>query len=184
MEALVRWKHPELGLLSPDKFIPLAEELDLIDDLGEMVLRQACLDAVRWPLDIQVAVNVSPIQFRNSGFARRVSDVLAETRLPAKRLELEITESVLLGRSEDNIRAAIVCAVANLGRTLDIVTTAEGVETKEQLELLRAAGCTQAQGYLFGRPCAVAQLNFDNTIDWTASKDEKGLTACDTMLVT
>jgi EAL domain-containing protein (putative c-di-GMP-specific phosphodiesterase class I) len=162
-----------------------------------MVLRQACLDAVKWPVDIQVAVNVSPIQFRNPGFARRVSDVLAETKLPAKRLELEITESVLLGRSEDNIRilhelrgmglsvalddfctgysslsylrifpfdkikidrsfvsemsridvcAAIVCAVANLGRTLDIVTTAEGVETKEQLELLRAAGCTQAQG--------------------------------------
>jgi diguanylate cyclase (GGDEF)-like protein len=234
MEALVRWRHPEHGLMSPDKFIPLAEETGLIDRLGEMVLRQACLDAVKWPPDVRVAVNVSPVQFRNSGLARRVADILAETRLPAKRLELEITESVLLQRSDENIRilhelrdtglsialddfgtgysslsylrifpfdkikvdrsfvsemsrmdvcAAIVCAIANLGRTLDIVTTAEGVETKEQLELLRAAGCTQAQGYLFGRPCPVAQLKFDNRIDWTPSEREVALNARDVMLV-
>ena len=234
MEALVRWRHPEHGLLSPDKFISLAEETGLIDRLGEFVLRQACLDAVKWPPDVKVAVNVSPVQFRNSGLAKRVADILAETGLPAKRLELEITESVLLQRSDENIRtlhelrdtglsialddfgtgysslsylrifafdkikidrsfvsemsrmdvsAAIVCAVANLGRTLDIVTTAEGVETKEQLELLRAAGCTQAQGYLFGKPCAVAQLKFDNRVDWAPSERDVALTARDIMLV-
>jgi diguanylate cyclase (GGDEF)-like protein len=234
MEALVRWRHPEHGLLSPDKFISLAEETGLIDRLGELVLRQACLDAVKWPPDVKVAVNISPVQFRNSCLATRVAGILAETRLPAKRLELEITESVLLQRSDENIRilhdlrdsglsialddfgtgysslsylrtfpfdkikidrsfvsemsrmdvcAAIVCAVANLGRTLDIVTTAEGVETKEQLELLRAAGCTQAQGYLFGRPCPVAQLKFANGVDWTPSEREVALTARDIMLV-
>ncbi|MEY2503432.1 MAG: hypothetical protein QOI07_3769 [Verrucomicrobiota bacterium] len=234
MEALVRWRHPEHGLLSPDKFISLAEETELIDRLGELVLRQACLDAVKWPPDVKVAVNVSPVQFRNPGLARRVADILAETGLPAKRLELEITESVLLQRSDENIRtlhelrdtglsialddfgtgysslsylrifafdkikidrsfvsemsrmdvcAAIVCAVANLGRTLDIVTTAEGVETTEQLELLRAAGCTQAQGYLFGRPCAVTQLKFDNWVDWAPSEGGVALTARDIMLV-
>jgi diguanylate cyclase (GGDEF)-like protein len=234
MEALVRWRHPEHGLLSPDKFIPLAEEMELIDRLGEWVLRQACLEAVSWPADVKLAVNVSPVQFRNSDLARRVALILDETGLPAKRLELEITESVLLQRSDENIRtlhelrdtglsialddfgtgysslsylrifhfdkikidrsfvnemsrmdvcAAIVCAVANLGRTLDIVTTAEGVETKEQLELLRAAGCTQAQGYLFGRPCAATQLEFDNGIDWVHSKSEVALTSKDIMLV-
>jgi diguanylate cyclase (GGDEF)-like protein len=234
MEALVRWRHPKHGLMSPDKFIPLAEETGLIDRLGELVLRQACLDAVKWPPDVKVAVNISPVQFRNSGLARRVAEILAETGLPAKRLELEITESVLLQRSDENIRilhelrdtglsialddfgtgysslsylqifpfdkikidrsfvsemsqmdvcAAIVCAVANLGRTLDIVTTAEGVETKEQLELLRAAGCTQAQGYLFGRPCAVAQLKFGNWIDRTPPERDFALTARDIMLV-
>jgi diguanylate cyclase (GGDEF)-like protein len=104
MEALVRWRHPEHGLLSPDKFISLAEETELIDRLGELVLRQACLDAVKWPPEVKVAVNVSPVQFRNSGLARRVADILAETGLPAKRLELEITESVLLQRSDENIR--------------------------------------------------------------------------------
>jgi EAL domain-containing protein (putative c-di-GMP-specific phosphodiesterase class I)/hemoglobin-like flavoprotein len=234
MEALVRWRHPEHGLMSPDRFIPLAEETGLIDRLGELVLRQACLDAINWPPDVKVAVNISPVQFRNSGLASRVALILAETSLPANRLELEITESVLLQRSDENIRilhelratglsialddfgtgysslsylrifpfdkikidrsfvsemsrmdvcAAIVCAVANLGRTLDIVTTAEGVETKEQLELLRAAGCTQAQGYLFGRPCPVVQLKFDNRVDWTPSEREVALTARDIMLV-
>jgi diguanylate cyclase (GGDEF)-like protein len=234
MEALVRWRHPEHGLMSPDKFIPLAEETGLIDRLGELVLRQACLDAVNWPPDVKVAVNVSPVQFRNSGLASRVALILAETGLPPNRLELEITESVLLQRSDENIRvlhelrdtglsialddfgtgysslsylrifpfdkikidrsfvsemsqmdvcAAIVCAVANLGRTLDIVTTAEGVETKEQLELLRAAGCTQAQGYLFGRPCPVEHLKFDNRVNWAPHEKELALTARDIMLV-
>jgi diguanylate cyclase (GGDEF)-like protein len=216
MEALVRWQHPQRGLMSPDKFIPLAEETQLIDRLGEWVLRQACSDASTWPPAIQIAVNVSPVQFRSSDLVSRVASILVETGLPAKRLELEITESVLLQHSEKNIAAlhelralgvsialddfgtghsslsylrtfpfdkikidrsfvsemsrmdvcaAIVCAVANLGRSLEITTTAEGVETKEQLELVRAAGCTQAQGYLFGRPCAVSELDLVAT-DW------------------
>jgi EAL domain-containing protein (putative c-di-GMP-specific phosphodiesterase class I)/hemoglobin-like flavoprotein len=234
MEALVRWRHPQHGLMAPDKFIPLAEETLLIDRLGELVLRQACSDAIAWPPTIKVAVNISPVQFRSSDLAGRVASILMETGLPAKRLELEITESVLLQNSEKNIAAlhklralgisialddfgtgysslsylrtfpfdkikidksfvsemsrmdtsaAIVCAVANLGRTLDIVTTAEGVETKEQLELLRAAGCTQAQGYLFGRPCAVPQLELDNRIDWIFANGEVALTSRDIMLV-
>jgi predicted signal transduction protein with EAL and GGDEF domain len=221
MEALVRWRHPLHGLMSPDTFIPLAEETGLINRLGELVLRQACLDAVEWPASTNIAVNISPVQFQNSDLVAQVTGILAETGLPAKRLELEVTESVLLQHSDRNIGtlhelrdlgvsvalddfgtgysslsylrifpfdkikidksfvsempqmdvcAAIVCAVANLGRTLDIVTTAEGVETEEQLDLLRAAGCTQAQGYLFGRPCPVAELDFDNKIDWTPAQ--------------
>jgi diguanylate cyclase (GGDEF)-like protein len=103
MEALVRWRHPKHGLMSPDKFIPLAEETQLIDRLGELVLRQACSDAVAWPHEIKVAVNVSPVQFRSSDLASRVARILVETGLPAKRLELEITESVLLQHSEKNL---------------------------------------------------------------------------------
>jgi EAL domain-containing protein (putative c-di-GMP-specific phosphodiesterase class I)/hemoglobin-like flavoprotein len=234
MEALVRWRHPQHGLMSPDKFIPLAEETQIIDRLGEFVLRQACLDAVDWPQEVKVAVNVSPVQFRNSDLASRVASILAETGLPAKRLELEITESVLLQRSEKNIGilhelhdlgvsialddfgtgysslsylrifpfdkikidrsfvsemsrmdvcAAIVCAVANLGRTLQIATTAEGVETNEQLDLLRAAGCTQAQGYLFGRPCAVTELKFEDMVEWAPVEKSDPLTARDIMLL-
>jgi diguanylate cyclase (GGDEF)-like protein len=234
MEALVRWRHPERGLMSPDKFIPLAEETQLIDRLGELVLRQACSDAIAWPPEINVAVNVSPVQFRSSDLASRVASILVETGLPAKRLELEITESVLLQHSEKNLAAlhelralgvsialddfgtgysslsylrtfpfdkikidrsfvsemsrmdvcaAIVCAVANLGRSLEITTTAEGVETKEQLELVRAAGCTQAQGYLFARPCAVSELKFDDMIDWAPAEKGEPLTARDIMLL-
>jgi len=179
-------------------------------------------------------VNISPVQFQNPDLVAQVTGILAETGLPAKRLELEVTESVLLQHSDENIGtlhelrdlgvsvalddfgtgyssfsylrifpfdkikidksfvsempqmdvcAAIVCAVANLGRTLDIVSTAEGVETEEQLDLLRAAGCTQAQGYLFGRPCPVAELDFDNKEDWTPAQMVAALTARDIMLV-
>jgi diguanylate cyclase (GGDEF)-like protein len=234
MEALVRWHHPRQGLMLPDKFIPLAEETGLINRLGDFVLRQACLDAITWPQDVNVAVNVSPVQFRNSELVTQVAGILVETGLPAKRLELEITESLLLEHNDKNIGilhelrdlgvsialddfgtgysslsylrifpfskikidksfvsemsrmdvcAAIVCAVANLGRSLDIVTTAEGVETKDQLELLRAAGCTQAQGYLFGRPCPLAELNIYNKIDRAPAEMVNALTARDVMLV-
>jgi diguanylate cyclase (GGDEF)-like protein len=234
VEALVRWRHPLHGLISPNKFIPLAEETGLINPLGDLVLRQACMDAAKWPSYAKVSVNLSPVQFQNSDLTSNVARILAESGLPPERLELEITESILLrstgknintlhklrdlgvsialddfgtGHSSlsylrmfpfDNIKidrsfvsqmpqmdacAAIVCAVANLGRSLDIVTTAEGVETEEQLELLRAAGCTQAQGFLFGRPCPVANLDFDNGIDWTPAKEDVALTARDVMLV-
>jgi EAL domain-containing protein (putative c-di-GMP-specific phosphodiesterase class I) len=215
MEALVRWRHPLLGLLSPDEFIPLAEDTGLINLLGEQVLCQACSDAVSWPVHINVAVNISPVQFQDSTLVARVAGILRTSGLPAKRLELEITESVLLQRSSEDIGtlyelreigasialddfgtgysslsylrmfpfdkikidksfvgemshvdvcASIVCAIANLGRSLDIVTTAEGVETEEQFELLRAAGCTQAQGYLFGRPQPLNAVAFDDKI--------------------
>jgi diguanylate cyclase (GGDEF)-like protein len=234
MEALVRWRHPKLGLIAPDRFIPLAEKTGLIHHLGEFVLRQACMDAVKWPPAIKIAVNLSPVQFQQPELTGNIARILEETKLSPERLELEITESVLLQRSEKNVSAlnelrglgisialddfgtgysslsylrmfpfnkikidksfvsglsqmdvcaAIVCAVANLGRSLDIITTAEGVETEEQLELLRAAGCTQAQGYLFGRPCPIADLDFDKEIDWTPAKTGAVLTAQEVMLV-
>ena len=209
-EALLRWQHPERGLIAPAEFIPVAEEIGLIVPLGEWVLHAACAEAARGRDDVKVAVNLSPIQFRsrNPGDDRR--GALASSGLPAQRLELEITESVLLQDTEatlatlhqlrelgvrialddfgtgysslsylrsfpfDKIKidrsfvhelamnadcAAIVSAVAGLGRSLRIGTVAEGIETEDQLLLVRAAGCTHAQGYLFGRPCPAQALN-------------------------
>ncbi|MGY4503438.1 diguanylate cyclase (GGDEF)-like protein [Bradyrhizobium sp. GM24.11] len=202
-EALLRWNHPQRGLMSPINFIPLAEETGLIIQLGELVLQGACADAATWPDDIGVAVNLSPVQFKNPNLIASVTDALEKSGLAARRLELEITESVLLQNSEatlttlhdlramgvrislddfgtgysslsylrsfpfDKIKidrsfvselatredsVAIIRAVTGLGRSLGIVTTAEGVENDAQLELLRREGCTQAQGYLFSQP--------------------------------
>ncbi|RXT50429.1 bifunctional diguanylate cyclase/phosphodiesterase [Bradyrhizobium betae] len=202
-EALLRWNHPQRGLIAPINFIPLAEETGLIVQLGEFVLRSACADAATWPDDVDVAVNLSPVQFKSPNLIASVTDALAATGLDANRLELEITESVLLQNSEatlttlhelramgvrislddfgtgysslsylrsfpfDKIKIdrsfvselatredsmAIIRAVTGLGRSLGIVTTAEGVENDAQLELLRREGCTQAQGYLFSKP--------------------------------
>jgi len=203
-EALIRWKNPKRGLVDPDKFIPLTEDTGLIIPLGQWILRQACQDAADWPSDITVAVNLSPVQFRNGDLVDVVKQALTESGLPPARLELEITESVLLEGSDKNLRilhelrqlgiaivlddfgtgysslsyllsfpfdkikidrkfvsdlprrnecAAIVGAVSGLARNLNITTIAEGVDTAEQLILLRAAGVPLAQGYLFGRPC-------------------------------
>ncbi|MFL5165769.1 MAG: putative bifunctional diguanylate cyclase/phosphodiesterase, partial [Microvirga sp.] len=208
-EALLRWNHPQRGLIAPLSFIPLAEETGLIIQLGDFVLRSACTDAATWPDDVDVAVNLSPVQFRNPNLIASVTEALALSGLDARRLELEITESVLLQNSEatlttlhelramgvrislddfgtgysslsylrsfpfDKIKidrsfvrdlaekedcAAIVRAVAGLGASLGITTTAEGVETVEQLALVRAQGCTEAQGYLFSRPRRACDL--------------------------
>ncbi|HEX9211200.1 MAG TPA: EAL domain-containing protein [Bradyrhizobium sp.] len=202
-EALLRWNHPQRGLISPINFIPLAEETGLIVQLGEFVLRSACADAATWPDDVDVAVNLSPVQFKSPNLIAIVTEALEASGLAARRLELEITESVLLQNSEatlttlhelrgmgvrislddfgtgysslsylrsfpfDKIKIdrsfvselatrqdsmAIIRAVTGLGRSLGIVTTAEGVENDVQLELLRREGCTQAQGYLFSMP--------------------------------
>ena len=202
-EALLRWNHPQRGLIAPINFIPLAEETGLIIQLGEFVLRSACADAATWPDDVDVAVNLSPVQFKNPNLIASVTEALAASGLDTRRLELEITESVLLQNSEatlttlhelramgvrislddfgtgysslsylrsfpfDKIKIdrsfvselatredsmAIIRAVTGLGRSLGIVTTAEGVENAAQLELLRREGCTQAQGYLFSKP--------------------------------
>ncbi|RXG97621.1 EAL domain-containing protein [Bradyrhizobium zhanjiangense] len=202
-EALLRWNHPQRGLIAPISFIPLAEETGLIVQLGEFVLRSACTDAATWPDDVDVAVNLSPVQFKSPNLIASVTEALAASGLDARRLELEITESVLLQNSEatlttlhelramgvrislddfgtgysslsylrsfpfDKIKIdrsfvselatredsmAIIRAVTGLGRSLGIVTTAEGVENDAQLELLRREGCTQAQGYLFSKP--------------------------------
>ncbi|MGQ0685391.1 bifunctional diguanylate cyclase/phosphodiesterase [Bradyrhizobium sp.] len=208
-EALVRWNHPERGRIAPSDFIPLAEETGLIASLGEWVLRQACTEAARWSEPVVLAVNLSPVQFKNASLTSAVMAALRDSGLPASRLELEITESVLLQNSEatleilhelraqgvrislddfgtgysslsylrsfpfDKIKIdrsfvqelasredsmAIVRAVAGLGRSLGIVTTAEGVETAEQLDLLRREGCNQAQGYLFSPPRPAAEV--------------------------
>jgi diguanylate cyclase (GGDEF)-like protein len=202
-EALLRWNHPTRGLVSPCEFIPLAEELGLIVPLGEWVLRQACCEAVKWPSNIKVAVNLSPAQFKSKGLVLAVTAALAASGLSPRRLELEITESVLLLESESTLATlhelrdlgvrismddfgtgysslsylrsfpfdkikidqsfvrdlsekqgsiAIVRAVSGLGRNLGMATTAEGVETEEQLGQLRGEGCTEVQGYLFSKP--------------------------------
>jgi diguanylate cyclase (GGDEF)-like protein len=208
-EALVRWKHPLRGMIPPLNFIPLAEETGLIVQLGDWVLRRACTDAAGWSQDVDIAVNLSPVQFKNPSLVSSVKAALEISGLPARRLELEITESVLLQNSEttlavlhelrafgvrislddfgtgysslsylrsfpfDKIKIdrsfvtelatredsmAIVRAVTGLGKSLGIVTTAEGVETDEQFDLLRREGCTQAQGYLFSKPRPAAEV--------------------------
>jgi diguanylate cyclase (GGDEF)-like protein/PAS domain S-box-containing protein len=210
-EALLRWNHPQAGIISPNKFIPLAEETGLIVPLGEWVLRTACADAAAWPNQKKVAVNLSPVQFGKGDLVDSVSRALIDSGLRPEQLELEITESVLLYKSEENLAllhalkslgvsivlddfgtgysslgylkmfpfdkikidqsfvrelttrtdcSAIVCALIGLGRSLNIVTTAEGVETHEQLALLRAVGCNQAQGYLFSKPVRIGELDF------------------------
>jgi diguanylate cyclase (GGDEF)-like protein/PAS domain S-box-containing protein len=202
-EALIRWNHPLRGMISPIDFIPLAEETGLINQLGEWVLRRACLDAASWSRGVRVAVNLSPVQFKNPNLVQAVMSALATSGLAAARLELEITESVLLQDSAatlailhklrsfgvqismddfgtgysslsylrsfpfDKIKIdrsfvqelatrgdsmAIVRAVTGLGKSLGISIVAEGVETNEQLSLLRTEGCTEVQGFLFSRP--------------------------------
>jgi diguanylate cyclase (GGDEF)-like protein/PAS domain S-box-containing protein len=102
VEALLRWRHPERGMVPPGEFIALAESIGLIVPLGEWVLRQACTEAARWPDEVSVAVNLSPLQFKNANLVHTVTGALAAAGLPARRLELEITESVLLQENENN----------------------------------------------------------------------------------
>jgi diguanylate cyclase (GGDEF)-like protein len=199
-EALVRWHHSERGNVSPAEFIPLAEEVGLIEKLGEAVLLEACSEAAQWPRPLKISVNISPVQFRTRTLTALVMKALSGSGLPAERLELEVTESVILhddpetlstlrelrelgikismddfgtGYSSlsglrsfpfDKIKldrsfvrdalirpdcAAIVRTVADLGKSLGMTTTAEGVETVEQLENVRRHGFTEAQGFLF-----------------------------------
>jgi EAL domain-containing protein (putative c-di-GMP-specific phosphodiesterase class I) len=103
LEALLRWNHPERGMVSPAEFIPLAEEMGLMVPMGEWVLGQACADAKNWPADIKVAVNLSPVQFRSANLVSVVINALASAQMPADRLELEITESVLLDETHSNL---------------------------------------------------------------------------------
>ena len=208
-EALMRWHHPDRGMVSPAEFIPLAEEIGLIVPLGEWLLRQACCEAATWPEHLTIAVNLSPVQFKSRNLVSAVVSALASSGLEPSRLELEITESVLLQDSDANLATlhqfrnlgvriamddfgtgysslgylqkfpfdkikidqsfireieerpqsrAIVRAVAGLGASLGISTTAEGVETVDQLECLRGEGCTEVQGYLFSRPVPASEL--------------------------
>ena len=201
-EALIRWMHPTKGLIAPMDFIPMAEETGLIHEVGSRVLNLACQEAASWGTQQTVSVNLSPVQFKNPGLLASVELALADSGLAPERLELEITESVLLGDSDENVsilRAlkalgvaislddfgtgysslgylrsfpfdrikidrsfvqdmadnkeslAIIRAITGMGNSLMIETTAEGVETAEQMEQLRAEGCSHFQGFFFGR---------------------------------
>jgi diguanylate cyclase (GGDEF)-like protein len=209
VEALVRWNHPGRGFVAPSEFIPLAEETGLIVPIGEWVLRQACSEAMRWPSHISLAVNLSPAQFKMRNLSQIVIGALAQSGISPRRLELEITESVLLvdnaatletlhqlrnlgvrismddfgtGYSSlsylrsfpfDKIKIdqsfirnlasnsdsqAIVRAVTGLGTSLGMKTTGEGVETQEECDYLVRHGCTEAQGYFFGKPKPAGEL--------------------------
>jgi diguanylate cyclase (GGDEF)-like protein len=103
-EALVRWRHPTRGYISPAEFIPLAEERGLVVEIGEWVLKTACAEAATWPCNIKVAVNVSPVQFRSSAFSLHVISALAGSGLAAQRLELEITEAVLISDDDTALK--------------------------------------------------------------------------------
>jgi diguanylate cyclase (GGDEF)-like protein len=210
-EALLRWRHPERGMVSPAEFIPVAEDIGLISPLGEWVVERACAEAANWPRGIKVAVNLSPVQFRSRALVESVDRALTLSRLDPSRLELEITESVLLQDNDTTLQTlhqlrelgvciamddfgtgysslsylrsfpfdkikidqsfvreltsradclAIVQSITRLGTSLGMITTAEGVETDEQYLHLRAAGCTEVQGYLFGRPQPADELVF------------------------
>jgi diguanylate cyclase (GGDEF)-like protein/PAS domain S-box-containing protein len=202
VEALVRWRHPERGLVPPGEFIDIAEETGLILQLGEWVLRAAARQAAAWD-GLQMSVNISPVQFRQADLVQIVRSALQESRLAPHRLELEVTESVLIQQPDaaakllgelkalgvrvamddfgtgysslsylqrfhfDKIKVdrsfisaigteptaeAIIRAVINLASSLGMLTCAEGVETDEQLAALRHEGCSEVQGYLFGKP--------------------------------
>jgi diguanylate cyclase (GGDEF)-like protein len=202
-EALLRWTHPERGKIAPSDFIPLAEETGLIVPIGEWVLRQACADAASWPVHLKISVNVSVAQFKSRHLVELIVSTLAASGIAPERLELEITESVMLqdengafeiltrlhdlgvrialddfgtgysslsnlrkfpfdkikidrsfvsDLSSANVDAlAVVRSIAQLGVSLGLSTTAEGVETKEQMDQVRAEGCTEMQGFLFSR---------------------------------
>lgn len=208
-EALLRWHHPERGLVLPAEFIPLAEETGLIVPIGAWVLRTACAEAAKWPVNLKVAVNLSPAQFRSKELVPTIVGALATSGIAPQRLELEVTETVIMHDSEAvfaalgqlhklGVRVAlddfgtgysslsflqkfpfdkikidrsfvselsgakeearlIARAVVRFAVSLGKTTTAEGVETKEQLDVLRAEGCVELQGYYFSRPAHASE---------------------------
>lgn len=208
-EALIRWEHPTLGLCMPDQFIGLAEENGLILSLSDWVLHRACRDAAAWDSALLVSVNISAVEFRTPGLVERVRQVLATTGLPSHRLELEVTERVMIHDAQaaltlinelktlgvrlsmddfgtgysslsylkmfpfDTLKIdrsfiseidantqslSIVQAIIQLGRSLSMTITAEGVETARQLECLQSLGCDEAQGYYLNRPMPLASF--------------------------
>jgi diguanylate cyclase (GGDEF)-like protein len=209
-EALLRWRHPHRGLIPPGDFVPIAEETGSIDAIGDWVIETACREAASWPNDLRVAVNVSPAQFTRADVPGAVMRALAASGLASHRLELEITESVIMDDKGDAARAlarlrligvalalddfgvgyasvdrlhrflfdrikidgsfiaelasgapmarALVRAIARFAADLGIATTAEGVETREQLECVAAAGIGEAQGYYYSRPVPAAEV--------------------------
>ena len=210
-EALARWNHADRGFISPADFIPIAEQSGLIEELGDFVLRKACKEAANWPASVKLAVNVSPVQFKSGLFALKVVSALAQSGLSPHRLELEITEAVLIGDDEaalkilhelraigvrvalddfgtgysslsylrrfpfDKVKidrsfisgltdkdgsSAIVRAIVAIASEYNMTTTAEGVETEQQRDMLRQLKCGEMQGFLFSPPKPGAQLIF------------------------
>jgi diguanylate cyclase (GGDEF)-like protein len=208
-EALLRWNHPVLGEVDPDRFIPVAEEAGLMTRIGDWVIRKACEDAATWPADITLAINISPVQFRNRNLISVITHALEASGLKSERLELEITEAILLEHtvttletlnrlralgiriamddfgtgysslsylqkfpfdkikidgsfvhalSDDPESTAVIRAVTGLASSFRMVTTAEGVETEEQLAMVRSLGCTEMQGFLFSKARPAADL--------------------------
>jgi diguanylate cyclase (GGDEF)-like protein len=211
VEALIRWNHPVRGFISPAVFIPIAEDANLIDKLGEWIIRKACDDAANWPAAIKVAVNVSPIQFASAELPQIIISALANSGLPAGRLELELTEGIFLAESAetnamfaslkaigvrlalddfgtgysslgylktspfDKIKIdqtfvreatlpesrnrAIIAAIVALGDALSMETTAEGVETLDQLDLICSLGVSHIQGYVYSKAISTDELS-------------------------
>jgi diguanylate cyclase (GGDEF)-like protein/PAS domain S-box-containing protein len=208
-EALIRWHHPKRGLIMPDVFIPVAEETGLIIPIGEWVIRNALAEAARWPDHLSVSVNLSAVQITNPGIVPTIVSALAASGVVPHRLEVEITETVLMNDTEANMQVlhqlrslgvqialddfgtgysslnylrgfpfdkikidrcfvsdadvrddsrAIIRAVTSLANSLGMITTAEGVERKQELDLLKVEGCTQVQGYYFSQPVPAAAV--------------------------
>ena len=133
-EALVRWQHPERGLVLPDAFVPVAESSGLIGAIGQWVLRKACMDAATWPRDISVAVNLSPSQFKDKNLVSYVRTALADSGLPADRLELEITKSVLL--HDNSVIVAILNEIKLLGVKISMDDFGTGYSSLSYLRVL------------------------------------------------
>jgi EAL domain-containing protein (putative c-di-GMP-specific phosphodiesterase class I) len=210
VEALVRWQHPEDGLLAPGRFLPAAEQHGrLISAIGVWVLRQACLEADHWPAGVRVSVNVAARELGEAGFVERIIDTIVTAGVAPERIALEITETTLMEGGEAAIAGLealagyglqvylddfgtgyssltrlgrlplsgikldrgfvagaagergrrIIEAALSIGRAADLGVVAEGVETEEQLHLLRECGCRYVQGYLLGRPAPPEQIS-------------------------
>jgi len=234
-EALMRWRTSAGELIPPSAFVPLAEETGLIVPMGEWALRQALEEAAKWPRQIRVAVNLSPVQFNARNLSQIVMSALAASGVEASRLELEITESLLLqdhdttlatlhqlrdlgvrialddfgtgfsslnylrafpfdklkidqcfidGLAEGNEESlAIVRAVARLGASLGIATTAEGVETQLQMEIARREGFTEVQGYWLGKPKSAAEVAEEYDLYGASTKPRRASTTARTKRV-
>jgi diguanylate cyclase (GGDEF)-like protein len=216
-EALLRWHHPERGLILPTEFIPVAEEIGLIAPIGDWVIYQSCKEAATWPEHLKVAINLSPAHLARSNIIALITGALAAARLPANRVELEVTEAVLLHATENTLATlhqlrdmgvrialddfgtgysslsylrsfpfdklkidrsfikdigeneesvAIIEAIAMLAKALNVTTTAEGVETEQQLREIRRLGFTEMQGFLFSQPLPRAKVQ---PINWPIS---------------
>ena len=209
-EALVRWNHPTRGVVMPTVFIPIAEETGLIVQIGEWVIRHAMHEVAKWPHHLRVSINLSPAQMRCPSLISMMISSIAHAGIDASRIEMEITETVLMHDTDVNIAIlhklrdigvrislddfgtgysslnylrsfpfdkikidrcfvdhideredcrAIVRAVTGLATSLGMTTTAEGVETQQQMDRLRTEGCTEVQGYLFSKPARSAEFS-------------------------